>query len=167
MHIQFGLIAALEQTLRDLQAALLQGGILVGDAQTLFNDADRAIGGGYLRRHEHLHIVVLGNTGQVAGIGGLDAAPEFAPEINFPADIQPDAVGGERRVGSFGLMLPDPQDLAGKLLQLRIKGTAGDAQLSAGFHDAQAGGPNAGVEALRFGNQLVERWIVEIAPPVF
>jgi hypothetical protein len=53
------------------------------------------------------------------------------------------------------------------LLQLRIECAAGDAELGACLENAQAGNAHVDVLALRFGDQPVERRIVEVAPPLF
>ncbi len=62
--------------------------------------------------------------------------------------------------------LPATQGLRVDLLQLRIQRAAGDAELGARLHDANAGGANARVQPLRLGDQLVEHRVVEVAPPL-
>ena len=166
LHVELGLVAAAEQAFGDLQAALLQRGVLVRDAQPQLGGADRCVQAGGLRRDQHLHVVVLRDAGEVGGIGRLDAAPELAPEVQLPGQVESQAAGPERRTRGRSLpRLPDAQRLAAELLQLRIQRAAGDAELGARLHDAQAGGAHVGVQALRFGDQLVEHRVVEIAPP--
>ena len=58
--------------------------------------------------------------------------------------------------GAPDLCSPAHEQLAGRLLHLRVERAAGDAELGARFHDAHAGGPHVRIHALRLGNQLVE-----------
>ena len=87
------IVAMLELPLGDLQAALLQRGVFMGDLQPQFDGAERTVGTGNLCCHQHLQIVILRDAGKIAGIRSLDAAPEFAPEIDLPAQADTGVVG--------------------------------------------------------------------------
>ena len=166
LHIQLGIVAALEQQLRDVQAAFLKSGIFASDHQPRFHGPDRAVEGGHLRGHQHLHVIVLGDAGEIAGIRGLDAALELAPEIDFPADAEPGVQGHRSGIRCARPPLPCAEHGAGCLLHLRVERAAGNSELGARFHDAHAGDPHVGIHALRLGNQAVEHGIVEVAPPL-
>ena len=166
LHIQFGVIAALEQQLGDFQAAFLKSGIFASDHQPHFHGTDRTVEGGHLRGHQHLHVIVLGNAGEIAGVRGLDAALELAPEIDFPADAEPGVQGQRRGIRCARPPLPCAENCACCLLHLRVERAAGDSELGARFHDAHTGDPHAGIHALRLVNQLGEHGIVEVAPPL-
>ncbi len=103
--------------------------------------------------------------GEVGGVGGFDAAPELAPEIDFPADAETDAVRRQHGVRPAARLGSRAQHRAGHLLLLRIEQAAGDRQLRARFQDAHAGRARVRVGALRLGDQRVEHRVVEVAPP--
>ena len=109
LHVQLRFVAMLEQPLGDLQAALLQRGVFMGNLQPQFDGADRTVEVGGLRCHQHLQIVILRDAGKIAGIRSLDAAPEFAPEIDFPADAETGVVGREGEVPPGRLILADAE----------------------------------------------------------
>jgi hypothetical protein len=117
--------------------------------------------------NQHLDVVIRSNAREINGVRGLDATPEFAPEVEFPGDVEADAGAPHGRIGAFGLVLTGAQYVASQLLQLRIERAAGDAELGARFENAQAGRADVVVPVLRFGDQPVEHRIVEIAPPLF
>ena len=92
--------------------------------------------------------------------------------LNLPqkSSSQPTCpAGAESRraaVRPAGPLRSHAEHLAGRLLHLRIARAAGDAELRARFHDAQAGGAHVRIHALRLGDQLVEHRVVEVAPPL-
>ena len=139
LHIQFGVVAALEQPLGDLQAASLQGGIFASDHEPRLHGADRTVEAGHLGGHQHLHVIVLGDAGEIAGVRGLDAAPELAPEIEFPADLKPAFKATAVSIRRTDLCSPRAERFAGCLLHLRVERAAGNPELRARFHDAHAG----------------------------
>ena len=94
------------------------------------------------------------------------------PRLNLPQKSSSQARSKARppdqsvgRVPSLS-RLPTRRACRVDLLQLRIQPAAGDAELGARLHDAQAGGAHARVQPLRLGHQLVEHRVVELAPPV-
>jgi len=62
-------------------------------------------------------------------------------------------------------LLADAEQLARRLLHLRVLRAAGNAKLRTRFQDAQAGGAHAGIHALRLCDQRVQHGVVEMAPP--
>ena len=165
LHVQLRLVAALEQPLGDLETALLQGGVLVCDAQPQLEGADGRVEAGGLRRHQHLHVIVLGDAREVGRIRRFDPAPELAPEVHLPGDVERRAVAVVRLARDVRRVLPDPERLAAQLLQLGIESTPGNAELRARLHDPRAGNTHARVRALRLGHHLIERRVVEDQPP--
>ena len=167
------------------RSALLQRGVFVGNLQLQFDGADCAIGVGDLCCHQHLQIVILRDAGKIAGIRSLDAAPEFAPEIDFPADAETGVVGREgevsRRLSRDGAEtvivgegdapsgrphLTGTQDAAGHLLLLRVEQAACDHELRTRLQDAHPRGAHIGIDALRLGDIAVQHGVAEIAPPL-
>ena len=71
LQIEFGVVAALEQLLGNFQAALLQFGIFVGDAQPRFRRAQGHVGFRHLRMQQHQDVFVVGVGREVVCIGGL------------------------------------------------------------------------------------------------
>ena len=177
----------LEQPFGDLQAALLQRGVFMSNLQPQFDGADHTVEVGGLRCHQHLQIVILRGAGKIAGIRSLDAAPEFAPEIDFPADAYTSVVGREGDVPPGRLILADAettvvgregdivpgrphlagaQDIAGHLLLLWVEQTACNLELRARLQDAHPRGAHVRIDALGLGNQAVQHRVIEIAPPL-
>ena len=128
--------------------------------------ADRAVQAGHLRGHQHLQVVVLGDAGEVAGVRGLDAAPEPAPEIELPADAQPGAEGhrgGVRRAGAVCSPTPSSSPVTcctcGYSVLPAIPSWARASMMR------RPAVRTLGFDPLRLGDQLVEHGIVEAAPP--
>ncbi len=152
--------------LGDLQAALLQRGVFMGNLQLQFDGADRTIGVGDLCCHQHLQIVILRDAGKIAGIRSLDAAPEFAPEIDFPAQAETGVVGREGDVPPGRPHLAGTQDTAGHLLLLRVEQAACNHQLCPRLQDAHPRRTHVGIDALGLGDQALQHRVIEIAPPL-
>ena len=165
LHVELGFVAALEQALGDLQAALLDRRVLVRDAKAKLGGADAAVQAGGLRRHQHLRIVVLRDAGEVAGVGRFDAAPVLAPEVHLPGDVEAGAGAPEGRVGAARLPLAGARGAGGNLLHLRVQATAGNAQQRSRFEDAHGSNANARVLALRLRHHLFEHRVAEVRPP--
>jgi hypothetical protein len=165
LHVELGVVAAPEQPFGDVEVALLQRGALLGNHQSRLERPDRAVEAGHLRGHQHLQVVVLGDAGEVAGVGGFDAAPKAPPEVDLPADASAGAEGHAVAVRRAVANLAEAQHLAGHLLHLRKAGAAGDAELGTRLHDSKPGGAHVRIHPLRFGDQAVENGIVEAAPP--
>src|SRR4029453_3163505 len=108
-----------------------------------------------LCREQYVNIVVLRNAGQVSRIGRFDAAPEFSPEVDFPSHEQTDTVAFSQSRRLSRLLFARPQCVAAELLHLRVPPAASNAELRTRFHDAQARSAHAGIQALRFGDQLI------------
>ncbi len=165
LHVEFRVIATLEPPLGDLQAARLNCSVLASDLQTHLEGTNRRIQGRDLRRHQHLHIIVLRQTGKITGIGGLDTAPELAPQVEFPADTEAQPIAAEGTVRPTVLTLPDAQCVAAELLHLRVERAPGDTEIGARLENPQAGNAYIGVAAQRLVDQRIEHWVVEAAPP--
>ena len=166
LHVELRVVARLEQPLRDVEVALLERRILGGDAKPHLDGTDRDVQRGHLRGHQHLDVVVEGDAGPVAGIGGLDAALELAPEIELPAGAQPGVERYRRGVRPALPVLARPEHLSRRLLHLRIQRAAGDAELRARLHDPQAGRAHVGIDTQRLVHQSIEHGIVEATPPL-
>jgi hypothetical protein len=111
LHVELGLVAPLEQPLGDVEAALLQRGILARDHQPRLQGADRAVDARHLRGHQHLQVVVLRDAREIAGIRRLDAALELAPEVELPAAWKPALAETALKSGPPRLISP-PQSAA-------------------------------------------------------
>ena len=136
--------------------------------QPRLQGADRAVEARHLRGHQHLQVVVLGDAGEVAGIRGLDAAPELAPEIELPADLEPATPFQKPRSGpSRRSVLADAEHSP-----RRPAAPAGSSVLPAMPSWARASMMRRpavrtfGIHALRLGHQLLEHRVVEVAPPL-
>ncbi|MNO87851.1 hypothetical protein D3C76_792830 [compost metagenome] len=130
LQVKFGGLAAVEQSFGDLVITLLLAGVFVGDAQACLGGAQEEIRVGDLRPHQDQHVVIVGLSREVAGIGGFDGTAEASPEIQFPAHIESGAVLPEMavyRVGSAGLMAVDVDAVSADLLQLRVSPALRDA----------------------------------------
>ncbi|MNF56915.1 hypothetical protein D3C84_384200 [compost metagenome] len=168
MQVEFVALAAGEQPLGDLEAALLLLGVLAGDAQARLGGAQGEVGIRHLGTQQHQHVLVVGFGGEVGGIGRLDGAAEAAPEVQLPADVEAQAVLPEvavLRVAPAGLVAVEVDAVGRGLLQLWVAAALGDAQLGARFHHPQAGDLQAGVVGVGLGDQPVEQRIVEDPPP--
>ena len=166
LHVQLGFVAALEKPFGDLEAALLQSGVLLREVQPFLDGADGRVETGGLRGDEHLHVVVLRDAGEVVRIRRLDAAPEPAPEVHLPGEVERETKAAARGARAVIRVPPDPQGLAIHLLELGKEAAPGDAKLRPGFDDPRAGNDDAGVGSLRLGYHLVEGRIVEDLPPL-
>src|SRR5438045_2492631 len=110
-------------------------------------------------------IVSLASTISGSGPGGraskvLSALCAWRTPIS-----QAGAARARRRARPALLVLAAPDDVSGRLLDLRIARAAGDAELGARLHDPQAGGPHVGIDPQCLGDEPIEHRIVEAAPP--
>ncbi|MNX77597.1 hypothetical protein D3C86_1091460 [compost metagenome] len=170
LQVQFVGLAAVEQALGDLVAALLDGGIVARDAQPGLGGAQRVVGFGHLGVQQHQHVFPIRFGREVGRVRGLDGAAETAPEVQLPADIETGAVLPEAAWPRIALRRPRRPGLIQRIgaddLGLGIAAAPGDAELRARFHDLQAGDPHAGVVGVGLGDQGVKNRVVEDAPPL-
>ncbi|MNS57052.1 hypothetical protein D3C72_899290 [compost metagenome] len=169
LQIQLVGLAAAEQPLGDLEAAMLQRRVVARDAQARFGGAQRVVGLGHLRVQQDQHIVTIGLRREVGGIGGLDGPREAPPEVEFPADIEVGAVLPEAAVGGIaapGLAPVRVEHVGAHLLHLRKAAALGDAELGARFQHAQAGDLEPGVVGIGLGHQPLERRVGKDLPPL-
>ena len=169
LQIEFGVVAAVEQPFGDLEAALLQFGVVAGDLQARLGGAQGEIAVGHLRAQQHQHVFVVGLGGEVAGVGGLDGTTEAAPEVQLPAHVETGTVLPETavlRIAPTGLVAVQVQAVGAGLLHLRVAAALGDAQLGAGFDNPQAGNLQARVVRIGLGDQAVEHRVGEHRPPL-
>ena len=139
LHVELGSGAVAEANVRDLEAALLDFDVLPGNGQPLLESADdhvqvRCVGG-----QGDQDSVVIGDGCEQSGVGGLDAAPELAPEIDLPADLNPRVViPGVLEKGAAGGVVAGArvEGAKGGLLLLRPGAADGEAQLGPGLENA-------------------------------
>ena len=93
LQVQLGFLAAAEQLLGDLEAALLDGDVLAGDLDPQQGRAIGVVEVRHLRAQQHLHVLLVGDGSEEAGFGRFDAAPEAAPEIQLPGEVEAGAEG--------------------------------------------------------------------------
>ena len=165
LHVQLGAVAALEQPFGDLQAALLEAGILPGYVEASLHGADAHIELGHLGGHQHLDVIILGQGGEVVGIRRFDAAFELAPEVELPAEVEPGAIAAAGAAvavaGLSGL-----QELARAHSGLGAEQALGDAELGLGLEDPQTSYPDVRILSQRFLDQGTQHGIVEPVPPL-
>ena len=167
LQVELGLVAAPKQALGDLEASLLQRGVLVRDAQAQLAGADARIEARGLRRDEHLEIVVLGDAREVLGVRRPRRRDGTCPRSPAPRRRRARCWRSrdpDRR--AVALLRPDPQAVAAELLQLRVEVAAGDPELCARLEDAKARGAHAGIDALGLLHELLEHPVAELAPPL-
>ncbi|MCY1499887.1 hypothetical protein D9M68_339160 [compost metagenome] len=169
LHVEFGFLAALEQPFGDIEAAFLQLRVVAGDAQARLEGAQQVVGIGHLGAQQHQQVFAIGQGGEVGGIGRLDGAAEAPPEVQFPGDVEADAVLPELAVLGVepaGLVALEVDAVGAGLLELRVAAAQGDAQLGAGLQHPQAGDLQVGIVAVRLADQLLQRRVFEHLPPL-
>ena len=169
LQVELVAVAAAEQALGDLVAALLAARVFAGDPQARLGGAQREVGFRHLRAQQHQGVLVVGPGGKVAGVRRLDRAAEAPPEVEFPADVETGAVlpqvAVERAVAAR-LVVIQIEGIGAGLLQLRIAPAVGDAELGARFEHPQAGDPQRRTAGVGLGDQAVQHRVVELAPPL-
>ena len=85
LEIEFTLGAVPEQDAGDIHGTLLVPDIFARGTQALFEGAMGEVGVRNFRAQDDREILVVGDRGEIARVGGLDAASELAPEVDFPA----------------------------------------------------------------------------------
>ncbi len=136
------------------------------NAQLLLQRPDGGVGGDNGSGQQHLGLVVGGDGRQEGRVGGFDAAPKAAPEIDFPGGRGAQAVLPEIRGGAAAFRWRDVGSLAGRNLDLRVLQAGGDAKLGPGFQHAQPRDLQRVVVAPRAGDQFVQHGVVEYPPPL-
>ncbi len=164
LHVQLGAVAALEQSLGDLQAAPLDAGILPGDLEPGLQGTDAHIELGHLGGHQHLDVVILGQAREIAGIRRLDSALELAPEVEFPAEVEAGAVAAAgAAVAAPGLTCLEKFCRSHR--RLGAEQALGDAKLGLGLEDPQAGDPHVRILEEGLLHQGAQHGIVQVVPP--
>ena len=85
LQVEFSFLSALEHPLGDLVAAFLNGHVFTRDGDPQLGRAVRKVETGGLGTEQYLGIPLIIDGGEEGGVGRFDAAPETAPEIEFPA----------------------------------------------------------------------------------
>ena len=86
--IDFGHRAVLGAQRRDVEARALQLGVAPRHVELRLRGADADVVRRDLGEEGHEDVVVVGIRGEQLGIRGLDAAPELAPHVELPGDVE-------------------------------------------------------------------------------
>src|SRR5262249_20180103 len=73
---------------RDVEARPLDVRVVPRHGELFLGRANADVVGGYLGQQGDEDVVVIGQRGQQRRIGGLDAPPESAPEIELPGHVE-------------------------------------------------------------------------------
>ena len=167
-HVELADVAAAESGLGDPDTALLDGNVFARDLELCLRGPDGDVGIRDLRDEQHERVVVAGDGRHHVGIGCLDRAPEFAPEVELPPDADADVVLIEPQVPSRGVGgIPAGRRVIHRaigLLDLGIEVTHGDAQLGARFEDPQPGDLQVVVVAVGDLDQVAQHRIAGRLP---
>ena len=149
--------------LADADALLLVGDIPPGHGEALFGGANEQVGLCHLADERHQDSVVAGEGGVVGRRDGLDLAPDSAPDIDFPSDVEVQTVNPRR--SAPGSRIHDGGGRTDKLF-LRKEISLRDQELLTCLQDAQRGRAESQILGEGLGDKLVEDGILEcLLPP--
>ncbi|SAL88768.1 hypothetical protein AWB68_08888 [Caballeronia choica] len=169
LEVQFVGLTTLEELLRNVEAALLQLGVLARDTQARLGRAQREISIGDLRMQQDQRGIAVGLRGKERGVGRLDRAAETPPEIELPSDAQTRTVlqvSARPGIESIRALLRRGKQVGVGLLYLRIASREGDAELRAGLQHAQASDLHIAVVGIGLRDQALEVLVSEYPPPL-
>jgi len=171
VHVQLVGRAGFEPPLDDGQRLALEGDVLLGVLDALFEGAHLSVVGRHVAEQRDQNVVVVLDRGVEGGDVRFDRPAESAPEVEFPGQVEPvvplagEPVAGQK-LGICGL----PACLAARertrrRLRLGEQVAAGDRQLRPRFQHAEPGLAERQVLLVRGPDQAVERRVVEDRPP--
>lgn len=152
----------------DVVALALDLRVRLRDGNPLLRRTDADVVGGDLGEQRHEDVVVVGDGGQHLRVGRLDVAPEAAPQVELPRDVEARQELVEAQIGRRDervLAGDDPSIAADGTLRLREERPDGDATPCLRFEDADAGGLQRRVLVPRLDDECGEGGIVERLPP--
>ena len=184
-QVEFRDRAALEARLDDRQRLALDCHVLLGVLDPLLGDAHLRVGRRHLAQEGDQHVVIVLDRGVQAGGVRFDRPPEPAPEIEFPAQVEPQvpltvppleswesnarqATGWEAKLQNVvGRVLaePVPLEVPGRRLRLRQQVPSVDGELRPGLKHAHPRHAQRQVLPVGAADQGVEHRVVEDGPP--
>ena len=171
VDVQLADDAELQAGLGDDQDLTLELDVLPGQRDPLLGLAHHDVVRRHVAQQGHEHGVVVLHRAFHLGPGGQDLAAVESPEVQLPGQVEPQVPVVERRgkTGDVDGKRGRRHLLAGiaarDVLRLGEDVAPGDGQRVAGLEDARAVFLEVDVLVVGVGDEIVERGVVEDAPP--
>ena len=170
MDIEFRDLAVTKLHIGDLQRALLNEHVLLGQSDSGFQGTQNHVGPRHLCCQRDHNRVITGDFRLELSSRRFDHPPEPAPEIHLPGEAETQVVQAEiifEQRDVIGAVLADLDLIGGtrQLLYLRIFAPGRNPQLCLCLQYANARSAQRQVLGLCRFNQLVQDRIIEYGPP--
>ena len=168
--VELGGDAVVESLLGQPQRILLDDDVSFGELQSLLERPHLHVIGRHVGERHHEHRAIILHRPVEIRVRRFDIAAQATPNVEFPGDVasrRPDVLFSTERVQGKGKVVGN--------LCVRVIGLQGlclweqiadrDASPPAHFQNAGRGGPHIEVAAIRGGDQLIQRRVIEGGPP--